>query len=277
MREVAYRRLLARLFASRPDAWVVKGGAALLLRLDPNRTSNDIDIAYVEEAGEHAVALAALRAGAALDLGDFFSFEVGEGQVDDDGHPTDRAWAAPVVARIGQKEWTTFHVDLLLPSATVNAETLTDPTPLVGDRAVDDILDVAVLAIAPQVADKVCAMFERHGADRRASSRPRDLADIAMIAQQVDGIDGEGLLAALRVEESRRLAAGSLNEPLPNEVRLDPEQERDWRQRWTKATRAAPITFEEALQVAARLVGPALAGTIGGKHWSALHQDWRPL
>jgi len=54
MREVAYRRLLARLFAARPDGWVVKGGVALLLRLDPNRTSNDIDITYIDEAGEHA-------------------------------------------------------------------------------------------------------------------------------------------------------------------------------------------------------------------------------
>lgn len=277
MREVAYRRLLARLFASRPDAWVVKGGAALLLRLDPNRTSNDIDIAYVEEAGEHALALAALRADAALDLGDFFSFEVGEGQVDDDGQPTDRAWSAPVVARIGQKEWTTFHVDLLLPPATVDAETLIEPTTLVGDQAVDGIPGLAVLAIAPQLADKICAIFERHGADRVASSRPRDLADIAMIAQQVDGVDGDRLLAALRLEESRRLAAGSLDGPLPSHLRLDPGQERDWRLRWTKATRAAPITFEEALDVAERLLGPALADRIGGKHWSVVHQDWRQL
>jgi hypothetical protein len=55
LREIAYRRFLARLFETQPDRWVVKGGAALLLRLDPNRTSNDIDLAYVGEAGEHAV------------------------------------------------------------------------------------------------------------------------------------------------------------------------------------------------------------------------------
>ena len=276
MREVAYRRLLARLFASRPDAWVVKGGAALLLRLDPNRTSNDIDITYVEEAGEHAVALAALRADAALDLGDFFSFEVGEGRVDDDGQPADRAWSAPVLARVGQKEWTTFHVDLLLPPATVDAEALTEPTALVGDETVDGIPGLAVLAIAPQLADKVCAMFERHGADRLTSSRPRDLADIAMIAQQVDGISGDGLLAALHLEESRRLAAGSLDAPLPDGLRLDPGQERDWRQSWTKATRAAPITFEDALEIAGRILGPALADAIGGAHWSVADQEWRP-
>ena len=47
LREIAYRRLLARIFATQPERWVVKGGVALLLRLDPNRTSNDIDLAYV--------------------------------------------------------------------------------------------------------------------------------------------------------------------------------------------------------------------------------------
>jgi nucleotidyltransferase AbiEii toxin of type IV toxin-antitoxin system len=51
MREIAYRRLLARLFATQPEQRVVKGGAALLLRLDPNRTSNDIDLAYLAQAG----------------------------------------------------------------------------------------------------------------------------------------------------------------------------------------------------------------------------------
>lgn len=49
LREIAYRPLLARLFETQPDRWVVRGGAALLLRLDPNRTSNDIDLAYVAE------------------------------------------------------------------------------------------------------------------------------------------------------------------------------------------------------------------------------------
>lgn len=45
LKEIAYRRLLFRLFETQPERWVVKGGAALLLRLDPNRTSNDVDLA----------------------------------------------------------------------------------------------------------------------------------------------------------------------------------------------------------------------------------------
>src|SRR3954452_19162814 len=49
--EVAYRRLVARMFATSPDEWVLKGGYAMILRLDPNRTSNDIDVSYVNAAG----------------------------------------------------------------------------------------------------------------------------------------------------------------------------------------------------------------------------------
>ncbi len=93
LREVAYRRLLFRLFRAQPERWVVKGGAALLLRLDPNRTSNDIDLVYVQEAGEHAVALRALCEAASYDAGDFFAFEVASGRLVDADHPLERAYS----------------------------------------------------------------------------------------------------------------------------------------------------------------------------------------
>lgn len=73
--EVAFRRVLARLEAAEPGRWVLKGGVALL-RLDPNRTSDDIDIAYLDAAGQQGVALAAPERALALDLGDHFSFVV---------------------------------------------------------------------------------------------------------------------------------------------------------------------------------------------------------
>lgn len=74
---------------------------ALLLRLDPNRTSNDIDLAYVAAAGEHAVAVAALTDAAAHDLDDFFTFEIDRDrmvEIDPD-HPLERAVSVPVRAR----------------------------------------------------------------------------------------------------------------------------------------------------------------------------------
>lgn len=179
LREVAYRRLLARLFSAQPERWVVKGGAALLLRLDPNRTSNDIDLAYVAEAGEYAVALRALDQALAYDADDFFAFELdydGMTEVDPD-HPLERSLGVPVVARLGGTVIAEFSIDLVLPrDDVIDVEWIKPGANLTGEPAVDTIPAVALLTLAAQVADKVCALFERHGADGRRSSRaePRE-------------------------------------------------------------------------------------------------------
>ena len=272
MREVAYRRLLHRLFTYQPERWMVKGGAALLLRLDPNRTSNDIDLTYVHETGEHAIALQALREAAAVDLGDFFSFEVGPGSLVDAEHPLERALSVPVTSRLGAAVFAQFSVDLALPRGDVESEWLDNGQPLTGVQAVDELPPVATLAIPAQLADKACALFERFGATGEHSSRARDLADIAMIASQLD-LDGPTLTRHLRVEEERRLAAGTLTEPLPEVFALAPGQESDWRQRWDKATRGAPIGFSEALDLVGRLLDPILAKEASGR-WVAAERRW---
>lgn len=160
LHEVAYRRLLARLFDAQPQRWVVKGGVALLLRLDPNRTSNDIDLAYVAEAGEHAVALNALEEAAAHDAGDFFEFEIARGRAIevDPGHLLERAISVPVLARIGGTVFAEFSIDLVLPRDDVlDLDWIEPEATLTGEPAVDETPPVAVLALPAQVSDKVCA------------------------------------------------------------------------------------------------------------------------
>lgn len=276
LREVAYRRLLARLFAAQPDRWVVKGGVALILRLDPNRTSNDIDLSYVAEAGEHAVALRALVEAAEHDLGDFFTFEIARGsawEVDPD-HPLERALTVPITARVGRAIFAQFNVDLALPRADgLSAEPLSPGETLTGLAEVDGITPVTVLTIPAQLADKVCAVFERHGADGTRSSRARDLADIAMIAMQQD-VDGAALLSELRREEGRRLAAGTILEPLPSTFALAADQVADWRARWTRATRGAPVSFDQAMETATRFLTPVLRGDVAGARWSSATGEW---
>ena len=276
MREIAYRRLLARLFVTQPEKWVVKGGAALLLRLDPNRTSNDIDLAYMAQAREHAVALEALVKAAEHDLGDFFEFEVVRGETEevDPEHPLERAIAVPVVARIGGTVFVEFSIDLAQPrEEAVAIEWVTPELTLTGEAAVDETPPVALLALPAQIADKLCALYERHGLTQKFSSRARDLADLAMIAQQKDA-DAAELIEHVRREEKRRLEAGTLIEPLPAALRLGQEQIADWGLRWASATRRAPITFEEAQAVAATFLDPVLDGTADGKHWNPAAQAW---
>ena len=276
LREIAYRRLLARIFATQPERWVVKGGVALLLRLDPNRTSNDIDLAYVAQAGEHAVALKALVEAAAHDLGDFFEFELGRDQTEEvnPDHPLERALSVPVLARIGTTTFAEFSIDLVLPREVddVAVEWVQPEATLTGQPEVDQTEPMALLALPAQIADKLCAVHERHG-DGHYSSRARDLADLAMIAQQKDS-DGSRLIAHVQREEARRRKAGTLTEPLPKTLQLAEEQIADWSLRWTKATRDAPVTFEEAQAVAAAFLNPVLDGTADGMRWNAATQTW---
>jgi hypothetical protein len=276
LREIAYRRLLARVFATQPERWVVKGGAALLLRLDPNRTSNDIDLAYIVQGGEHGIAVAALVEAAEHNVGDFFEFEIvrGEAAEVEPEHPLERALSVPVIARVGGTVFAQFSVDVALPRGDeLDIDWVQPPLTLTGRAEVDETPAVAVLAMPAQVADKVCALYERHGTDGRHSSRARDLADIAMIATQED-MAGDALTAHVRREEARRRAAGILPEALPAQLELAEAQIRDWKSRWKKATRSAPITFEDAQAAAARLIDPVLDGGASGRRWSSREQRW---
>ena len=237
LREIAYRRLLARLFDVQPERWVVKGGAALLLRLDPNRTSNDIDLAFISGSEEITGAVQALESAAAHDLDDFFEFEVARGrtvEVDPD-HPLERAISVPIVARVGSATFAEFSVDLGLARDSLEIEWVEPGAALTGEEAVDVTPPIALLALPAQVADKVCAVFERHGTRGEPSSRARDLADIAMIAAQ-KAIDGTSLVTHLQREQDRRLAAGTLHAPLPRSFALVEEQRIQWQSRWKGAT-----------------------------------------
>lgn len=73
---VAFDRFLARLISSQPNAWVLKGGLALQLRLGArSRTTKDIDLLSLSSADE---VLSCLREAASLDLTDWFTFQVAE-------------------------------------------------------------------------------------------------------------------------------------------------------------------------------------------------------
>jgi hypothetical protein len=265
--EVAYRRLVARMFATSPDEWVLKGGYAMILRLDPNRTSNDIDVAYVKAAGEHAVALRELERATQHDLDDFFSFEIV--RVGDEG--TDRARRVTVRCRLGVREFTTFRVDLAVPATGVPSDELSVLPPLVGVSQVDDSPPVRVVRWTQQIADKVCAMFEVHAHGH--SSRVRDLGDLGMISAQVDDIDGDELISAVRSEEARRKPA-SLPDGLPKTLEFTAEQDREWRRAFPRATRNAAITYDDALVLARQLLNPALDGSATGRTWRGPQAGW---
>jgi len=117
MREVSFDRLLARLFAKKDAAWILKGGYALELRMKEARATKDIDLALRHSLGKEkdlplkTLILEALAESAARDLGDFFSFNIGEAMLDLDAAPYGGA-RFPVEARLDGRTFVRFHLDV---------------------------------------------------------------------------------------------------------------------------------------------------------------------
>lgn len=136
-RQVAFDRLLARLFAaSQHDTagWVLKGGYALELRLDRARSTKDVDLAVpVDALGPASTGASAallrerLQSAASVPSGDWFTFIVGELTIGLDGAPGG-GYRFPVEARMDGRIFGQFHVDLgvgdevLLPLDRVTGE-----------------------------------------------------------------------------------------------------------------------------------------------------------
>ena len=117
MREVSFDRLLARLFARKDAAWILKGGYALELRMKEARATKDIDLALRHSLGAEknlplkTMVLEALAESAARDLGDFFSFNIGEAMLDLDAAPYGGA-RFPIEARLDGRTFVRFHLDV---------------------------------------------------------------------------------------------------------------------------------------------------------------------
>lgn len=77
-RRFVYDRFLARVFADPHEPWVLKGGTAVLARVNDARHSKDVDL--LRHLGDVDEALVALRQACALDLSDHFRFVPGSVQ-----------------------------------------------------------------------------------------------------------------------------------------------------------------------------------------------------
>jgi len=117
-RQVAFDRLLARIFAEENLSWVLKGGYSLELRMKEARSTRDIDLTLLSSAGlSEAEDLSAklhtaLQRMAGVDIGDFFQFQVGPVTLKIDAAPYGGA-RFPVDARLAGRTFVKFHKDLV--------------------------------------------------------------------------------------------------------------------------------------------------------------------
>lgn len=194
-RHVAFDRLLCRLFAEQDPPWVLKGGYALELKLATARTTKDIDLGLDRLPGsggqwdERAVALlAVLQEKAALDLGDFFTFLVGEPTLELDAAPYSGA-RYPVEALLDGRTFAKFHLDVAA------GDVQREPVETVQARDWLGFAGIAApvfrsIATEEHFAQKLHAYtFPRTD---RPNSRVKDLVDLVLLIER-GGMDHERL------------------------------------------------------------------------------------
>ena len=257
-RQFAYDRFLTRVFLG-PDRerWVLKGAAALLARLHSRaRHTLDLDL-YREQSGLEE-AEAALRAAAALDLGDFFRFSLSPGRP---VTQTGVVRRVPVVAYLGATEFASFHVDVIVGIA-MTCEPDNGPPLLAVEPLGLKSAHYRIYPLADHVADKIVAFLQRPpgvGGTGQGSTRYRDLADLAVIAHR-EVIAAADLRVALMSEVTRRELSLPATLPIPAAG--------SWRSGYARVARDVPDLAERdldsALLTVRGFVDPVLQGTADG-------------
>ena len=140
-----------------------------------------------------------LRQAAALDIGDWFRFEIGPPRpLADTG-----GVRLPVRALVGNTERAAFHADLVGEDLRRTGDP--EDVPPLARVIMADVQQHGYRAypLVDHVADKACAVFDRHGLTGTPSTRYRDLVDIVAIVLAAP-VEAEPQLTALRSEAQRR-------------------------------------------------------------------------
>jgi hypothetical protein len=270
-RQVAYDRLLARTFtAPDADSWVLKGAGALLARLPEARHSRDIDLAFTADASPdetpHAVddAVSSLRSAIDTDLGDFFRFEIPRTTPLQEAAKGRRIH---LTAYLGAR-YATFHVDIVIGTAMTGTP---QPCPPLTPLHIPGLLrpDYRLFPLPDHIADKLCTIIETHdhGDRATASTRVKDLVDLALIAT-TQQVDAAALTLAIHVGTAHRRLTPPARFTVPD---LDL-----WRRGYpTRAKEAATTVpdFDTAVRTVAALLDPVLDGTALGT-WNPATLTW---
>jgi len=204
-RQVAFDRLLARLFREEPAPWVLKGGYALELRFRAARSTVDIDLTLQRVVAEtspdgdaNQVVRAMLQSAADTPLGDWFEYAIGPPVLDLTAAPYGGA-RYPVEARMDERIFARFHLDAGVGDAVMHPLETIECRDWLGFAGIDRAR-VMMIAREQQFAEKIHAYTLPRNT---ANSRVKDLVDLALLIGS-GGLDTQRILDALRLTFERR-------------------------------------------------------------------------
>ena len=145
-------------------------------------------------------ALEALKAAASVDLGDHMRF-VFESASEIKAEDEYRSGLSVVFTPwLGPKRIQPISIDLVVDEIPLEEAELVTPADRIRVEGVE-VFDYLVYPVESALADKLCAMVERH--DGRPSSRVKDLVDVLVYATTCT-VDGGKLTASIRREAGAR-------------------------------------------------------------------------
>lgn len=185
-RQVAFDRLLARLFSEPEPPFFLKGGYALELRLASSRATKDMDLTYLEKVHSSRemaadVLLNQLQTLAATDLGDYFVYRIGSSQDTLDNAPYG-GFRYPVVSQIANRLFVQFHLDVGGDFLVAKTETMQMRNWL--DFCGLSVPAIRMISVEQQIAEKFHAYTLPR--EQRTNSRVKDLVDILLLIKLRD-------------------------------------------------------------------------------------------
>lgn len=265
-----FQRLLARVFHTDPHGWLLKGGQALLVRYPNARHSRDIDL-YRPQAGDLDEAVRTLVAAAEVDLGDHLRYTLRKRTtIVKEGSNTRLTFAVSA----GTKSAGAINVDVVVGLSPQGQPVHRRLEPAVPLTWPDDWPTVALYPLVDHIADKICALYERHGADRIPSTRYRDLVDLILIIIE-EPIDGRLVQTILRREANRRRQLGTdLDLPSSFDKPVGPH----WSSGYRAAAATVPAlrehrTLDQASVLARTFLDPVLSPDDPGL-WTPRTRTW---
>lgn len=180
-RQVAFDRLLVRLFAEGSPPWRLKGGYALELKLSVARTTRDLDLGLSSGALPGEELLEALQTAAARDAGDFFVYAIGAPVMDLDGAPYGGS-RHPVEANLDGRLFARFHLDLGLGDIQREPCEWTEPRDWLGFAGIE-------AGKFPSISREEHFAQKLHAYTlpriERANTRVKDLVDLVLLIESV--------------------------------------------------------------------------------------------
>ena len=231
---------------------------------DRARTTRDVDLAT---AGDESSATTDLLAAQAVDLGDFFAFAV-ERTTDPDEGRGGASVRYHVAAELAGRTFDEFVLDVGFDAPSGAGFDLLRGPDLLAFAGIPPV-EMPTLAIEVQIAEKVHAFTRTYGEHSLASTRVKDLVDLALIAAEGEP-DATRLRLALEDTFRRRATHG-----LPAAL---PRPPADWRVAYGRMARE--IGLDPDLGAghagASGMLDPVLAGEVQSGAWDAASGRWKP-